>query len=246
MIPTALIMFFYEYPKNWKDRKLIFGVRNREEFKNLNNAKRVDDITGSSRKQAGIILLISLIIMGLMCLIPDFTTRMVVWTFFIMIDIFLLLIPFIRGNSEMKSLKKQLEEKQDEIDSLNEEIDKLQAEKDTLRHQMLEEKERRLSSETKLSELGKLSAGVAKNSSQDDMIKAMRTYINISKRKAQSKRDAAKMVFMEMLASAKLELPNDIMDSLEHLDDDQGEQKVVNVTGNYNDVHDNGNVDLKE
>lgn len=148
--------------------------------------------------------------------------------------------------SEMKSLKKQLEEKQDEIDSLNEEIDKLQAEKDTLRHQMLEEKERRLSSETKLSELGKLSAGVAKNSSQDDMIKAMRTYINISKRKAQSKRDAAKMVFMEMLASAKLELPNDIMDSLEHLDDDQGEQKVVNVTGNYNDVHDNGNVDLKE
>jgi len=108
MIPTALIMFFYEYPKNWKDRKVIFGVRNREEFKNLNNAKRVDDITGSSRKQAGIILLISLIIMGLMCLIPDFTTRMVVWTFFIMIDIFVLIIPFIRGNSEMKSLKKEL------------------------------------------------------------------------------------------------------------------------------------------
>ena len=41
MVPTALIMFLYEYPKKWKERKFIFGVRNREEFKNIDTAERV-------------------------------------------------------------------------------------------------------------------------------------------------------------------------------------------------------------
>lgn len=148
--------------------------------------------------------------------------------------------------TEHKSLKRQLDDKQDEIDNLKDEIDKVQSDNDALRQQLLDEKERRLSSQTKLSELSKLSAGVAKKSSQDELIKAMRSYLNISRRKTQGKREAAKMVFMEMFTSAKLELPDDIMESLDHLDDDQDDLKVVNVTGNYNDVHDNGRVDLKE
>ena len=148
--------------------------------------------------------------------------------------------------TEHKSLKRQLDDKQDEIDNLKDEIDKVQSDNDALRQQLLDEKERRLSSQTKLSELSKLSAGVAKKSSQDELIKAMRSYLNISRRKTQGKREAAKMVFMEMFTSAKLELPDDILESLDHLDDDQDDLKVVNVTGNYNDVHDNGRVDLKE
>lgn len=148
--------------------------------------------------------------------------------------------------TEHKSLKRQLDDKQDEIDNLKDEIDKVQSDNDALRQQLLDEKERRLSSQTKLSELSKLTAGVAKKSSQDELIKAMRSYLNISRRKTQGKREAAKMVFMEMFTSAKLELPDDIMESLDHLDDDQDDLKVVNVTGSYNDVHDNGRVDLKE
>lgn len=148
--------------------------------------------------------------------------------------------------TEHKNLKRQLDDKQDEIDNLKDEIDKVQSDNDVLRQQLLDEKERRLSSQTKLSELSKLSAGVAKKSSQDELIKAMRSYLNISRRKTQGKREAAKMVFMEMFTSAKLELPDDIMESLDHLDDDQDDLKVVNVTGSYNDVHDNGRVDLKE
>ena len=148
--------------------------------------------------------------------------------------------------TEHKNLKRQLDDKQDEIDNLKDEIDKVQSDNDVLRQQLLDEKERRLSSQTKLSELSKLTAGVAKKSSQDELIKAMRSYLNISRRKTQGKREAAKMVFMEMFTSAKLELPDDIMESLDHLDDDQDDPKVVNVTGNYNDVHDNGRVDLKE
>lgn len=149
-------------------------------------------------------------------------------------------------SAEMKRLQDQLDEKQDEIDNLNDLLEKRQEEIDSLRQQLLDEKEQRLSLETRFSELNKLSAGVAKKSSQDDLIKAMRSYLNISKRKTQGKREAAKMVFTEMFSNTKLELPDDIMESLEHLDDDQDDAKVVNVMGNYNDVHDNGGVDLKE
>ena len=119
--------------------------------------------------------------------------------------------------SDNDDLADELERQQQEIDDLNEQLEQKDAEVANMRQQMLEEKERRLASETKLSELSKLTAGVAKKSSQDDMIKAMRSYLNISKRKTQGKREAAKMVFMEMLSNAKLELPDDIMELLEHL-----------------------------
>lgn len=54
------------------------------------------------------------------------------------------------------------------------------------------------------------------------------------------------MVFMELFASAQMELPEDIVDSLAHLDDELSEAKVVNVTGNYNDIHDNGDVNMRD
>ena len=125
-------------------------------------------------------------------------------------------------------------------------MDELISEIDDLNEKLDEEKERRLAFEMRLSELNKLTAGVAKKSSQDDMIKAMRSYLNTSKRKTLGKREAAKMVFTELFTSAKLDLPADIMDLLEHLDDEQADPKVVNVSGNYNDIHDNGNVGLND
>lgn len=133
-----------------------------------------------------------------------------------------------------------------EVDDLRGELEDRQLMADNLRAQLQEEKERRLAAETKLSELSKLSAGVAKKSSQDDILKAMRSYLNISRRKTQSKREAAKMVFMELFASAQMELPEDIVDSLAHLDDELSEAKVVNVTGSYNDIHDNGDVNMRD
>ena len=98
----------------------------------------------------------------------------------------------------------------------------------------------------RLSELSKLSAGVAKKSSQDDLFKAMRSYLKTSRRKTLGKREASKMVFTELLTTAKMEMPDDIMELLEHLDDEQADPKVVNVHGNYNDIHDNDSVDLND
>ena len=124
-------------------------------------------------------------------------------------------------------------------ENLRSEIDELEAE--------LKEKDKKIVQlETQLNEMSKLSAGVAKKSSQDDVLKAMRTYLNISKRKTLSKREAAKTVFMDLFTSTKLDLPDDIKEMLTYLDDEQAEPKVVNVTGNYNDIHDNKAVKMKE
>jgi hypothetical protein len=109
----------------------------------------------------------------------------------------------------------------DATEDLLAEIERLKDEGEGLRRenagllQQLQEKD------TQLKELGKLSAGVAKKSSQDDVSKAMRIYLNTSKRKTLSKREAAKTVFLELIAAAKLELPEDIMELLNHFDDEQ-------------------------
>lgn len=112
----------------------------------------------------------------------------------------------------------------DEIDRLNADNEALQNEIDDL-NQQLQDKD------TQLKELGKLSAGVAKKSSQDDVSKAMRIYLNTSKRKTLSKREAAKTVFLELIAAAKLEVPEDIMELLNHFDDEQIVESPQVATG---------------
>ena len=128
---------------------------------------------------------------------------------------------------------KQIENYQLAIDmarKLAEEREKQSAEIESLKEQLQEEKRQKAELEMKMNEMSKLSAGMAKKASEEDLSKALRIYLNTSKRTTQSKREAAKTVFMEMLMSAKLELPDDIMELLEHLDDEQADNAtIVNV-----------------
>ena len=112
-----------------------------------------------------------------------------------------------------------------QIEDLKEENGRLNGENDRLRKEM-EEKN------MKLSELSKLSVGVAKKSSQDEVLKGLRTYINISKRKTLSKRVAVKMMIMELANAIDLSFPEDMVATLEALDDEQSEPKVL-VQGDY-------------
>lgn len=107
-----------------------------------------------------------------------------------------------------------------ENEDLTEQVEMQKAEIDSLKQQLQEK-------EVRLSELGKLSAGVAKKSSHDDVSKALRIYLNTSKRKTLSKREAAKTVFLELITAAKLELPEDIMELLNHFDDENPEPQIV-------------------
>ena len=106
-----------------------------------------------------------------------------------------------------------------QIDDLKDEKERLEEENELLRQEVQEK-------EMKLSELSKLSVGVAKKSSQDEVLKALRTYINISKRKTLTKRSAVKMMIMELASAAGLSLPEDMVVTLEALDDEQSEPKL--------------------
>ena len=107
-----------------------------------------------------------------------------------------------------------------QIDDLKEENERLNAENERLREDVQEK-------EMKLSELSKLSAGVAKKSSQDEVLKALRTFVNKSKRKKYEKRVAIKEMVLELANANSIVFPEDLSATLESLDDEQAEPKVA-------------------
>lgn len=108
MVPIVVFIFLYEYPAKWRDKKYIYGVLNRTEFKEEKAAERVDEIASTCRKNAKWLLIISLILMVLFCFIPDLNIRIILWTTFVFVDLVLMMVPFAKGNSELKSLKREL------------------------------------------------------------------------------------------------------------------------------------------
>ena len=111
-----------------------------------------------------------------------------------------------------------------ENEQLRSELEQQQAENDRL-HEQLDDKD------MKLNELSKFSVGVAKKSSQEGLEKAFRIYINTSKRKTQAKREVARVQLLDFITTAKLDMPEDIMELLNHLDDEQPESApMTNVT----------------
>lgn len=117
------------------------------------------------------------------------------------------------------------------LDSYNELI----SENEDLRSQLQEK-------ETQFNEINKFVAGVAKKSPQDEILKAIRTFVNKSKQKTTKKRTLIKEMVLEFTYANGIVLPNDLMAMVYALDDEQPEPKVVNVAGNYNDIHDNTKV----
>ena len=108
--------------------------------------------------------------------------------------------------------------------------DSLVEENEKLQQQLAEERKQRAELEMQYSELSKLSAGVAKKASQEELLKAMRTFVNKSKRKTLGKRTQVKNLIMDMANTIGLTFPEDFSVMLDSLDDEQPESAVtVNV-----------------
>ena len=108
LVPFLLIMYFLEYPKNWQDKKIIFGVRNRAVYSLKENEETVDEIVQRIRKQATSILIPICIIAAVMVFIPNFTVKMIAYSVYIFFALMVTNLPYIKGNSELKSLKREL------------------------------------------------------------------------------------------------------------------------------------------
>lgn len=126
-----------------------------------------------------------------------------------------------------------------ELESLRDELEAEREENERLRQQLKEK-------EMQLNELSKLTTGVAKKSSQDDLVKALQTYANRSKRKTADKRAFAKSAILEIANANGLMLSEELRVTIDSLDDEQPDPKLtihaqgdVKVEGDYNDIHDN-------
>ena len=128
------------------------------------------------------------------------------------------------------------------VDEIVAENESMKTEIEGLQSQLQAEKEQRTKAEMQLSEMSKLSAGVAKKASQEEVLKALRVFVNKSKRKKVEKRIAVKEMVLELANANGVLLPEDLSAAIDSLDDEQVEARVVNVQGNYNDIHDNDSI----
>ncbi len=143
-----------------------------------------------------------------------------------------------RQQEEIESLQQQLEEKKNDYEVLAGTAKNLLDAATEARNQKKE-------LEMQLAETRKLSEGVAKKSSEEGVIKALQIFVNRSKTKKAGKRAYIKTTILEFANTIKLSLPDELANSIDNLDDEQSEPKTVTVNGNYNDIHDNGEVKVK-
>ena len=108
-----------------------------------------------------------------------------------------------------------------ENESLNAENVGLKEENDTLQTQLLTERELRTKAEMQLGEMSKLSVGVAKKASQEELLPALRVFVNKSKRKKLEKRIAVKEMVLEMANANGLTLPEEFAAVIDSLDDEE-------------------------
>ena len=107
VVPTALLMFFIAFPANPSKKKMIFGVRDNPKFHEGDAAKKFNSIASSCRKSALIItILVCLMSIVLLCL-PTNGMTMLAWILLVF-ALFLIAVPFGKGNTELKNLKKEL------------------------------------------------------------------------------------------------------------------------------------------
>ena len=96
-----------------------------------------------------------------------------------------------------------------------------------LRQQLQEEKEARDNVVMQLNEMNKLSANVVKKSSQDEVLKAVRTFVNKSKQKTSKKRTLIKEMVLEFTFANGIVLPDELAQAVYALDDEPEVQTEV-------------------
>ena len=117
------------------------------------------------------------------------------------------------------------------INDLRMENEHLKEELESMREMYEEEKGLRTKIEMELNETKKLVVGVANKTSQEALEKALRKFVNKSKQKRIEKRTAVKEMVLEMIITNNITLPDDLMQTIETLDD---EKPMVHSQNTYN------------
>ena len=107
-----------------------------------------------------------------------------------------------REREEMEEKAEQISYRLNALEVTSEllaELETLKEDNGRLRSLLQEEKDTRAKLEMQMKEMSKLSASVAGKASQEEVLKALRVFVNKSKRKKLDKRIAVKEMVLEML-----------------------------------------------
>ena len=108
IVPTAVLMYILCFSGNPVKKKMIFGVRNNPKFHEGDAAKKLAEIIKSSRTGALIITIVVCLISVILLFMPATGFTMMAWIILDFAELVLIAVPFGKGNTELKSLKREL------------------------------------------------------------------------------------------------------------------------------------------
>ena len=121
----------------------------------------------------------------------------------------------------------EMAQKVEGYDCLLDSYNNLISENEDLREQLQQK-------ETQLNEINKFVAGVAKKSPQDEVLKAIRVFVNKSKQKTSKKRTLIKEMVLEFTFANGIALPEELAATVSALDDEQNEPVQQVIIGTLN------------
>ncbi len=148
---------------------------------------------------------------------------------------------------DAERLRTMVEERDGQLEEAQEQLRESQEQLVEREEQLKEAQERVKRMEIQMGEMTKFSVSVTGKTPHEDILKALTTFVKKSKRKRLEKRVMVKEIVMDFANANGIVLPEDLAEMIYALDDDEPQEtKVVHVMGNYNDIHDNGDVDINE
>ena len=108
VMPILWILYFLIYPKNIAGRKYIYGVMNREEFKEEQTSNDINDIVNSTKKLATKVIIASTLIALILLLLHGMTIKTAVWISFTYLSLTAIILPYVFAHKKMMALKSEL------------------------------------------------------------------------------------------------------------------------------------------
>lgn len=107
VVPTVILILFLGFPKDPEKRKMIFGVRDNEKFHEADASRKVLEIARGRRKEALIIAAAVILASIILLILPATDITLLAWILLVFV-LFAIAVPYGRGNTELKNLKKEL------------------------------------------------------------------------------------------------------------------------------------------
>ena len=107
IVPSVILMYMLGFSKNPGKKKMIFGVRDNPKFHNGKGLEKFEAIVASARKGGLIITAIVVILSFIMLFLPVNGGTLLAWILLVF-ALFLVAVPYGKGNTELKDLKKEL------------------------------------------------------------------------------------------------------------------------------------------